>query len=88
MHDNESGEHFVAPDPGPIAIDDPIRAAALAGVIGAPILFVLIGMLLGFAPLVIGTLCVLVFCVSFITLVVRAKDRLPVDEGWDDGAVL
>jgi len=88
MHDNESADHFVPPEPPPIKIDDPIKAAALIGVVGAPILFVLVGILVGFAPIVIGTICVLVFCASFVVLVVRAKNRAPHDDGWDDGAVL
>ncbi len=87
-HDNETGEHYVPPEVQPIRITDPINGLALIGVIGAPLVFVLVGMLARFQTLAIGTLCVLIFVASFVTLVVRAQNRPRQDDGWDDGAVL
>ena len=89
MHDNESADNFVPPEPPPIKVTDPIKAAALAGVIGAPLVFVIVGMLLTFEPVRLGTLCVVVFVVSFLVLFFRSpSDRAPRDSGWDDGATL
>lgn len=88
MYDNETGDHYVPEEPPPIRITDPIKGIALIGVIGAPIIFVILGMLLAFEPPLIGAMCVIIFVASFITLVARAQKRPPQDDGWDDGAVL
>lgn len=88
MHDNETSDHFKPPDPPPLRIKDPITALLLIGVIGAPLLWVVVGILLTFEPTRLGIFCVLVFVGCFIGLVVRAKDRPSIDDDWDDGAVL
>lgn len=88
MHDNETDDHYVPPDPPKIQISDPITAAAIIGVIGAPLLLVLLAIFTISFPLLLGVPCALVFVVSFATLFVRAKDRPRQDDGWDDGAVL
>ncbi|MGV1036515.1 MAG: hypothetical protein ACOYD0_05755 [Candidatus Nanopelagicales bacterium] len=71
-----------------VRFDDPIKGAAIVGVIGAPVVYVIVGILLTYQPVIVGAVCVVVFAASFITLFVRAKDRAPQDDGWDDGAVL
>jgi len=89
MHDNESADKFVPPEPPPIQITDPIKAAALAGVIGAPLVFVIVGMLLAYEPVKLGSACVLIFVISFLVLFFRSpSDRAPRDSGWEDGSAL
>jgi hypothetical protein len=89
MHENETAGDFVPPDPPPIKVTDPITAAALAGVIGAPLVFVIVGILLTYEPVRLGSLCVAVFVASFLVLFFRSSsDRAPRDSGWDDGSAL
>ena len=89
MHDNESADNFVPPEPPPIKVNDPITAAALAGVIGAPLVFVIVGILLTYEPVRLGSACVLIFVISFLVLFFRSpSDRAPRDSGWDDGSAL
>ena len=87
-YDNETGDSYVPPSPPPIHINDPINAIALIGVIGAPLLFVLVGVLAEFQTTFLSFFCTFIFVVSFVTLVARAKTRPRPDDGWDDGAVL
>jgi hypothetical protein len=86
--DNATGDHYVPPPPPPIHINDPVNAVLLGGVIGAPLVYVIVGMLIDWEPFGIGALCVVVFVVCFIALVVRAKPRARPRDGWDNGAVL
>ncbi len=88
MHDNESADNFVPPEPPPIKINDPITALCLIGVIGAPLVWVIVGMLLTFEPARLGFLCVLIFVACFVTLVVRNKGGGSNGDGWDDGTKL
>lgn len=88
MHDNESADHYQPPEPPPIKISDPITALLLIGVVGAPLVWVIVGILLSFEPIRLGTVCVLIFVICFVALVVRSKNRPRQDDGWDDGAVL
>lgn len=88
MHDNESGDNFVPPEPPPIKINDPITAICLIGVIGAPLVWVIVGMLLTFEPARLGIVCVLIFIICFVTLVVRNKSGSTPSEGWEDGTQL
>lgn len=88
-HDNEISDHYRPPMPEPVRVNDPIKALALGGVIGAPLLFVFVGMILAYEPPLIGAVCAVVFVASFVTLFVRAdRNRAPIDDGWDNGAVL
>ena len=88
MHDNESADNFVPPEPPPTKINDPITAICLLGAIGAPLGWVFVGMLLTFEPARLGFLCVLIVVVCFVTLVVRNKGGSSQREGWDDGTAL
>lgn len=88
MHDNESADNFVPPEPPPIKINDPITAICLIGVIGAPLVWVIVGMLLTFEPARLGIVCVLIFIICFVTLVVRNKSGSTARDGWDDGTAL
>lgn len=89
MHDNESADHYQPPDPPPIQIKDPVTALLLIGVIGAPLVWVIVGMLLTFEPARLGILCVLIFVGCFVALVARSKGGgSSRDDGWDDGSVL
>ena len=88
MHDNESADHYRPPEPPPIAVKDPITAIALIGVIGAPLVFVIIGILLTYEPTRLGLICVFVFVASFGVLFFRSKNRPAKADDWDDGAVL
>lgn len=88
MHDNESADHYQPPDPPPIKIKDPVTALLLIGVIGAPLLWVFVGMILAYEPTRLGILCVLIFVGCFVALVVRSGDKTSKEDGWDDGSVL
>ncbi|MEI8081498.1 MAG: hypothetical protein WCI74_06590 [Actinomycetes bacterium] len=93
MHDNETGDHFVPPPVAPISsqIGDPVKFAAICGVIGAPIVFVFSAIFFDDWRLQFGfgVLCVVVFVVSFIVLFVRAgKSPSHPREGWEDGTEL
>lgn len=81
-------EHFEPPVPEIEITADPIARAAWVGLLGGPALLVLslFGAITlgGLAPL----LAVAAFVAGFITLVVRMPERLPVEDGPDDGAVV
>ena len=66
MYDNESGDNFVPPEPPPIKINNPVTALLLIGVIGAPLVWVIVGMLLTFEPAKLGIVCVLIFVGCFV----------------------
>jgi hypothetical protein len=89
VHDNETADSYVPPDPPPVKINDPVTALLLIGVIGAPLVWVIVGILLTFEPTRLGIACVIVFVGCFVALVARSG-RAPKQEadGWDDGAVL
>jgi hypothetical protein len=84
----EREEHFEPPMPELVISSDPITRAAWAGVIGGPALLLLslfgVISLGGFAP----AIAVVAFVAGFLALVVRMPDRLSIDEGPDDGAVV
>lgn len=88
MHDNESADNFVPPEPPPIKINDPVTAILLIGVIGAPLVWVIVGMLLAYEPVRLGTACVLIFVICFVALVARNKGGVSQGDGWDDGTRL
>jgi len=89
MYDNESGDNFVPPEPPPNKINNPVTALLLIGVIGAPLVWVIVGMLLTFEPAKLGIVCVLIFVGCFVALVVRSQGGgSPPREGWEDGTAL
>lgn len=85
---SDEEEHFTPPTPTLHITKDPVARAAWAGIVGGPILLILnvwgVFTLDGLAPAV----GVAAFVAGFVTLVVRMPDRLPIDEGPEDGAVL
>lgn len=86
--DGGDSDHFVPPPPPPLPEVDPVTRLAWAGVLGGPILVLLIAVLgLQIEPWVI-LLALLAFCGGIGTLVARMSDRPPHDDGWDDGAVV
>jgi hypothetical protein len=81
-------EHYIPPEPPRGPRLDWISRLAWAGVIGGPLLLVLVALLdLGSSNRVtlVGALG---FAGGFLTLVFRMKDRLPADDTPDDGAVV
>lgn len=90
--DNDDDGHYHPPPPPPIRISDPITAAAIIAVVGAPVVMVLIGILRGGLSWFAGTLLTLAFLSGFATLVIRAKPRPSNSDSWsegpDNGAVL
>lgn len=84
----DSADHFQPPVPDYQWSTDPVTRAAWAGLLGGPLLLLLslFGVLSlgGMAP----GIAVVAFISGFIALVVRMPDRLAVDDGPDDGAVV
>jgi hypothetical protein len=80
--------HFQPPSPDLEISNDPITRAAWSGVIGGPILLLL--SLFGFVSLggLAPAIAVIAFVAGFLALVFRMPDRLSIDEGPDDGAVV
>lgn len=86
--DVDDDEHFIPPPAPPVPAADAVTRAAWTGVIGGP-LFIILSALLGRQndDLVL-LMAVGAFVGGFITLVARMKDRPPLDESGDDGAVV
>jgi hypothetical protein len=80
-------DHYVPPEPPRGPRLDWISRLAWLGLIGGPLLLIAAA-LLDFGTGRITTLAVAGFIGGFLTLVFRMKDRLPPDEGGDDGAVV
>ncbi|HEX5535113.1 MAG TPA: hypothetical protein VFX33_15340 [Actinomycetales bacterium] len=78
-------ERFVPPEPPPLPRGDTVSRLAWAGVLGAPLFFLLAALFWHGAPtwLVVGA--VGAFVAGFVTLIVRMPDR---DDDGDDGAVV
>lgn len=82
------GDHYVPPPPPPLPRTDAVTRWAWTGLVGVPAAAVVVS-LLGWQ--LDGYLLVFValsFIAGFVTLVARMKDRPPVDDGPDDGAVV
>jgi hypothetical protein len=81
-------DHYIPPEPGPAPKLDWISKLAWTGLIGGPVVLLVAallgagrgGRLLAFA--------LLAFVAGFLTLVFRMKDRPPIDDTPDDGAVV
>jgi hypothetical protein len=86
QHDEH--DHYVPPEPAPAPKLGWISRLAWSGLIGGPVVLVLAavldigrgGKLLAFA--------LFAFVAGFLTLVIRMKDRPPIDDTPDDGAVV
>ena len=89
-HDDYSDhDKFVPPPAPPIKLSsDPITVLAWIGVLGGPLVIVLVGILASSIPVLLGAIATIAFVGGFVTLVARAKPRAKQDDGWDDGAVL
>jgi hypothetical protein len=84
----EDDDHYIPPPPPPLPETDALGRAAWAGVLGVPVLLLLavvLGWDLAGWP---AFLLAAGFLAGFVTLIVRMGDRLPVDDGPDDGAVV
>lgn len=80
---------FHPPAPPPIRFGDPVNAAALICVIGAPIAIVVLAIVGGGTlPWFIGTVLTLAFVIGFGTLILRGKPAADAGNSYDDGAVL
>ena len=81
-------ERYEPPPPPPLPKLDPVGKAAWLGLVGGPV-FLIGASLLGWeleawqATAALGA-----FVGGFAVLVARMKDKPPVDDGWDDGAVV
>lgn len=83
---DDDGGGYVPPDPPPLPRGDTVSRLAWAGVLGAPVFFLLTMLFWRSVPTVLVVLAVLSFVAGFVTLVVRMPDRH--EDGWDDGAVV
>lgn len=79
-------EGYVPPEPPPLPRGDTVSRFAWAGVLGAPIFFIITMLFWRSVPTVLVVFAVAAFVAGFVTLVVRMPDRD--DDGWDDGAVV
>lgn len=80
-------EHFVPPEPPPLPSGDPVTRWAWAGLVGAPLFFVLAALLGWRVEGWTALLAVSAFVAGFVTLVARMSDRHS-DDDPDDGAVV
>jgi hypothetical protein len=81
-------DHYVPPPPPPLPRTDAVTRWAWTGLVGVPAAAV-VASLLGWQ--LDGWMLVFValsFIAGFVTLVARMKDRPPIDDGPDDGAVV
>jgi len=79
-------EGYVPPEPPPLRLGDTVSRLAWAGVLGAPVFFVITMLFWRSVPTVLVVFAVAAFVAGFVTLVLRMPDRD--DDGWDDGAVV
>lgn len=79
-------DRYVPPEPPPLPRGDTVSRLAWAGVLGAPVFFVVTMLFWRTVPTVLVVLAVASFVAGFVTLVVRMPDRD--DDSWGDGAVV
>jgi hypothetical protein len=77
-------EGYVPPEPPPLPRGDAVSRLAWAGVLGAPLFFMIAALFWRDAPTVLIFVAVAAFVAGFAALVVRMPDRR--DGGDDDGA--
>ena len=81
-------DHFVPPEPAPAPKLDWISKLAWTGLIGGPAILVLAAVFdIGRGGRLLA-IALLAFVAGFFTLVLRMKDRPPIDDTPDDGAVV
>ncbi len=80
-------EHFVPPVPPALPSLDVVSRFAWFGVIGGPLLLLVVVILNLRVERVVTLVALAAFIGGFITLVVRMPDKPP-DDDWDDGAVV
>lgn len=81
-------EHYIPPEPAPAPKLDWISKLAWTGLIGGPAILVLAAVLdVGRGGKLLA-IALLAFVAGFLTLVFRMKDRPPIDDTPDDGAVV
>ena len=81
-------EHYIPPEPAPAPKLDWISKLAWTGLIGGPAILVLAAVLdVGRGGRLLA-IALLAFVAGFLTLVFRMKDRPPIDDTPDDGAVV
>ncbi|MFC0624373.1 hypothetical protein [Kribbella deserti] len=81
-------DHYIPPEPPRGPRLDWISRLAWAGVLGGPLVLILVALLSIGSGSRITLFAALAFAAGFLTLVVRMKDRLPGDDSGDDGAVV
>ncbi|WP_158604448.1 hypothetical protein [Nocardioides mangrovicus] len=79
-------DHFVPPEPPPMSLPEPPRLLAWAGVLGVPVLAVVLAVVHVAVPSWAGVLGLAWFVGGFGYLV--ATMRRGDDDDWDDGAVI
>jgi len=84
---DDEQDHYVPPEPAPAPKLDWISKLAWTGLIGGPAVLLLAALLGGHGGRVIA-FALLAFVGGFLTLVFRMKDRPPIDDTPDDGAVV
>lgn len=81
-------EHYVPPEPAPAPKLDWISKAAWSGLLGGPAILVLAAVFDAGRGGRLLAIALLAFVAGFLTLVFRMKDRPPIDDTPDDGAVV
>ncbi len=82
-------DHYVPPPPPPLPTADTLTRFAWAGVVGAPLFFIIAVVINMRVANWMVVLAIAAFVGGFVTLVARMKDRPPDDDsGPDDGAVV
>lgn len=82
----ERGGHFVPPAPPPVPVPRGPRGLAWIGVLGVPLLTILLVVLQIHVPGWLAMFLLLWVAGGFVYLV--ATMRGPAEDGWDDGAVV
>lgn len=81
-------DHYVPPEPPPLPRLDMVTRLAWCGVVGGPLLVLLVALLRDVLPTSVAVLPVLAFVAGFVTLVARMRERPSDLDGPDDGAVV
>lgn len=81
-------DRFVPPEPPPLPTPPPLRRAAWMGLLGMPVLFVLLALLSITPPRAVTALLALWFAAGFGYLVATMRRGSGDADGWDNGAVV
>lgn len=82
----DESAHFVPPPPPPMPVPQGPRGLAWLGVLGVPLVVILLAVLPWDAPGWVLFFLLLWFAGGFVYLVATMKGRA--EDGWDDGAVV